>query len=374
MRKRIIYLLIIVFSFITLGFLSIKNTNAYSYNVDSPYITYNLPLNQGSGFAYIFDSDMLANGYVIKLSDNVGFVCVLELSRYKIFRYFDRQGNMDYEIDLSNSISNLFYLQFCWDYVENKMYFYINSIQFTITNRQDDSPIISNISIPTLSYYLEIDDNTFKSYYLSQQANINVTFGYSAYPNERVYGLFDLYSFDIQNNFSNAIDEQVEFLFNDIKGDIPVNYYNYLINLSYYRGYGIGYNTGDYVGYTRGYNEGNNEGYNDGYQDGFEDGVMSLNAYDSGYDDGYSIGYTQGIHDSDAYDIGYSTGYYAGYDAGEQAETAINPVFSILANVFTAVGTILEIKLGPGLTIGTLVFIPLFFAVIGFILWIWRRN
>ena len=71
---------------------------------------------------------------------------------------------------------------------------------------------------------------------------------------------------------------------------------------------------------------------------------------------------------------GYQAGYQAGYNQGQTGDTAMTPVFNVLTHVFTSLGSILSIELVPHIPLGLFLLVPLFFAVLGLILWIWRRN
>lgn len=71
---------------------------------------------------------------------------------------------------------------------------------------------------------------------------------------------------------------------------------------------------------------------------------------------------------------GYNLGYSAGYNAGQAGENAISPFFRVLTDIFTSIGAIFSIELVPNIPLGLFILVPLFFAVLGIILWIWRRN
>lgn len=74
------------------------------------------------------------------------------------------------------------------------------------------------------------------------------------------------------------------------------------------------------------------------------------------------------------YDYGLDIGYERGYEAGQQGENAISPVFNLLEHIFTILGAIFTIELAPHVPLGVFLLVPLFFAIGGLILWIWRRN
>lgn len=126
--------------------------------------------------------------------------------------------------------------------------------------------------------------------------------------------------------------------------------------------------------YATAYNLGLTDGYDDGYDDGVSDGEQI--GYDNGYDDGEQIGYNNGYGDglTYGYDLGYASGYDDGYIDGENGESAVSKAVGVIGSIFGAVGTVLSIELFPGIPLGLFFLVPLFFAVLGLILWIWRRN
>lgn len=67
-------------------------------------------------------------------------------------------------------------------------------------------------------------------------------------------------------------------------------------------------------------------------------------------------------------------GYDVGYIAGQQGENAISPIWNLLQGIFGTIGAIFSIELAPHVYIGYFFLVPLFFGVVGLILWIWRRN
>lgn len=141
--------------------------------------------------------------------------------------------------------------------------------------------------------------------------------------------------------------------------------YTYAYNIGYTEGYQLGYDEGYLAGQTAGYNSGYTAGYNDGVND-------NQTAFDRGYSDGYQDGYAYGtVH---GYDEGYQTGYNVGLNEGIQGATPVSQTVTLLGSIFGAIGTVLSIQLFPGFTLGLLILVPLFFAVLGLILWIWRRN
>lgn len=100
----------------------------------------------------------------------------------------------------------------------------------------------------------------------------------------------------------------------------------------------------------------------------------------NGYNGGYAYGYQQGLdaNDQESYDTGYYYGYLKGkedgYDDGAQGNNAISSAVNVLKSIFSAIGAIFTIELFPHITIGLFLLVPLFFGVLGLILWIWRHN
>lgn len=114
--------------------------------------------------------------------------------------------------------------------------------------------------------------------------------------------------------------------------------------------------------------------------------TLIARGYSGGYDAGYSAGYTDGGGSEDAYydgyqqglnvgrQVGYQLGYDTGYDDGASGNNAVSSFINILTSIFTGIGAIFSIELFPHITIGLFLLVPLFFGVLGLILWIWRHN
>lgn len=107
-------------------------------------------------------------------------------------------------------------------------------------------------------------------------------------------------------------------------------------------------------------------GYDNGYSEGFSAGgsASTETAYQNGYSQGYSVGLNRGEQ----------IGYGRGYDAGQSGDNAVSSFINILTSIFTGIGAIFSIQLFPHVTIGVFFLVPLFFGVLGLILWIWRHN
>lgn len=94
----------------------------------------------------------------------------------------------------------------------------------------------------------------------------------------------------------------------------------------------------------------------------------SNTAYFNMYKNNYNLGYNRG------YSTGYNEGYDGGYDDGQTGENAISPIWNLFQGIFRTIGAIFTIELAPHVYIGYFFLVPLFFGVVGLILWIWRRN
>ena len=83
-------------------------------------------------------------------------------------------------------------------------------------------------------------------------------------------------------------------------------------------------------------------------------------AYNGGYSEGYIVGYNEGLDNSTQYESGYDDGYQVGYDDGTALSTDVRPMFESL---ITFIGSVFMLTIFPGVTIGTLVSIPIMFAL-----------
>lgn len=388
MKKIKIFLLVItILLMILFLFATCHKTNAYTYTYNNPldetHITYSAQTNNSLAMILNLNSDSFN---VFSIYDSVSlhyYVDCIYSSSYYTFRLWNNDIGLsypEYTVNFSN-VDKYFYLQLCYDYIDDKVYLLISPINFTISNRQDDSPYISNIFLPTGGGVLwELDNSYFINNFISSQSSTYIKISYvSSY---YFTGLYNLWTFDAVSQLSQDVEEQIDFIFDDLKSSIPITYLNNLINTYYYQGYNAGYNTG----YLRGDNDGFNRGYQQGYQEGSDDTRQV--AYDEGYLDGESDGYQRGLQSQTAYqegyDVGYSdgeqslapyqNGYDKGYSDGQAGNTAITPIFNTLKGVFAVVGTVMSVELAPHVPLGIFILVPLFFACIGLILWIWRRN
>lgn len=106
------------------------------------------------------------------------------------------------------------------------------------------------------------------------------------------------------------------------------------------------------------YNDLRITGYRGGYNQGYIDGGSS--STETAYQNGYQKGYLKGKED--------------GYDDGAQGNNAVSSAINVLSSIFGAIGAIFSIELFPHITLGLFLLVPLFFGVLGLILWIWRHN
>jgi hypothetical protein len=100
-------------------------------------------------------------------------------------------------------------------------------------------------------------------------------------------------------------------------------------------------------------------------------------AYQEGETDGYNEGYFDGYDDGnfDGFENGYDAGFNDGYDVGYEANTAGNEgLFDMMASLFGGVGAVFNIYVLPSITLGMLVFVPIIFALLMFIIKILRGG
>jgi hypothetical protein len=109
------------------------------------------------------------------------------------------------------------------------------------------------------------------------------------------------------------------------------------------------------LGLSASYTEGNEDGYYEGQEDGFDLG------YGEGYEEGNADGYNEG------YEIGYGDGFEANV-AGNEG------LFDMMASLFGGVGAVFNIYVLPSITLGMLVFVPIIFALLMFIIKILRGG
>lgn len=84
--------------------------------------------------------------------------------------------------------------------------------------------------------------------------------------------------------------------------------------------------------------------------------------YNSGFGVGYIEGYNEGFENGSdqSFSVGYDEGYNVGYDEGLSADLNVAPLFTQL---ITHIGSVFGLVIFPGVTIGTLVSIPIAFAL-----------
>lgn len=128
-----------------------------------------------------------------------------------------------------------------------------------------------------------------------------------------------------------------------------------------------------------------NETYNLDYYEGISDlgGIRVTHyipelTYEDGYQDGYSVGYGEGLEKGKTladeweftrgYNNGYSVGYDKGYNKGISENFETGGFGLMLKQVFTSVGSFLEIELLPGIPFSAIIAVPIVFGIISFIL------
>lgn len=132
-----------------------------------------------------------------------------------------------------------------------------------------------------------------------------------------------------------------------ISNDRTVHSFNYYVGSSRLEGYRIKYTIPDYT-----YEDGYDDGYHDGYLKGKED------SNDFYYEQGYQEGYIDG----------HEYGYNSGYNKGISENMETGGFGLMLKQVFTSVGSFLEIELLPGIPFGAIIAVPIVFGIIAFIL------
>lgn len=92
-------------------------------------------------------------------------------------------------------------------------------------------------------------------------------------------------------------------------------------------------------------------------------------SWGEGYTDGYIDGFTDG--EDNAYPVGYDDGYEDGLSALEDTNSGL---LDILSSLFGAVGNVFNIYVFPGITMGMLVFVPIIFAMLLFVIKLLRGG
>lgn len=113
-------------------------------------------------------------------------------------------------------------------------------------------------------------------------------------------------------------------------------------------------NSVDYNSFQNGYEEGKKVGYEEGSKDGYMEGKQN------GVEEGSQQGYEKGLEE------GESIGYEKGYSDGISTK-GFNP-FTLLSTAFESVSKLLSVNVFGGITLATLISIPLMFLVVLFIL------
>lgn len=227
--------------------------------------------------------------------------------------------------------------------------------------------VLENITINTLNdneYFFMTEQYIALRKGINRNAN---TYIIEAIETASYYTLFTI-RITINKNFVDSeyggLPYITKFFRDDLLLYIQYDLYNEVYNDGYGEGFVDGRDYGRSIGYQEGYADGQYDGYWSGYDDGKADG------YDEGYNDGYDEGNWYGYNEG--YDIGYDIGYDNGYDNGYNkgiSENIENGGFGLmLKQVFTSVGSFLEIELLPGIPFGAIIAVPIIFGIIAFIL------
>lgn len=369
MKKiKIIGLIVLVLICIFIVFASCKKTKALEpsiyrgqgYNLtltdsNSGGCFYYLPTNNTSSMDLLFIdySTPAETGYMIiyKNNSNIGM-------------YFNNGTGMTaFSKSFTGNSSRIcyFYIILGSTTIDNDVKLCINYgyKYYTGTGFVDDTAYYYFDNIPGQSYQ-SINDAyaTSTGLYIQPYYNSSDTFR----------GYTDGYIFDVLD-YSDAFSEAVP----DIKYDYLSYAESSILSNLYQYGYQVGYQAGYNDGYDQAYSDYYMPRYNQGYNAGYNDGVNdNQTAYNHGYDDGAADGYRDGM--IAGLTQGYNDGYNDGVADGMAGATPMSQATTLVGSIFTAIGSILSIQLFPGFSLGLLILVPLFFSVLGLILWIWRRN
>jgi hypothetical protein len=176
--------------------------------------------------------------------------------------------------------------------------------------------------------------NEYKLYLdVSSSSSSTINFAYIQTINVNNYGYYDSFFYIVDDAFGSLFLPSYTSLTLTLLSTSATRYFDawYLKDLGISEAYGQGENDGYDMGYNQGYGDGEEFGYEQGYETGFEDGFNELNNTASG-------------------------------------------LFQILGSAFTSVGSIFNIMILPGITIGMLVFVPIIFALLLFIIKILRGG
>lgn len=340
MRRLKIISCIIILCVFTLSFYCVK-TKALS----SGFSGYRVSIserNQGE-YSYIaiynLNENVSSFNYVELNSQDFTYL-VINNNQIQIYKYASGQYAIVDSFYLSTGI-----LQVSVDYDVTDLYLIIYELSIDLQHYQGSSPSLGGIT-RTLKTRVILDNS-----YLTQWRNNDLDIYLLPNSGTLPIGLLN-YSYVDANDTLTSINSWVD---NQLENSLLIN------NLL-----------------SRAYNYGSTDGYDSGYNAGVADGEDV--GYDNGYSEGYDTGYSDGTIDGeeqgyiDGYGVGYDDGYLVGYDDGTQGETIFSPIFAIMQQIFGAIGQFLAIEIAPHLPLGIFVFVPLFFGVVGLILWIWRRN
>lgn len=337
-KKLKIFAIIVLIILVALLFLgNCKKTNALS----SGFIGYNVNIserNQGQySYVAIYNlNENVSSFNYVELNSQEFTYLVINNNQIQIYRYASGQYTIVDSFYLTTGI-----LQVSVDYDVTDLCLIIYELSIDLQQYQGSSPALSGIT-RTLKTRLILNNS-----YLNQWQNNDLDIYLLPNSGTLPIGLLN-YSYVDSNDTLTSINTWVD---NQLENSLL---FNNLLSRAY--------NYGTTDGYEEGYNIGVSDGEDVGYDNGYGDG------YDVGYADGDTAGYNTG------YNAGYNAGYNTGYDDGQEGETALSPVFRIISDIFSAIGSIMAIELVPHIPLGLFILVPLFFSALGLILWIWRRN
>lgn len=360
----IMFLLAAIFLFATCKKTKALENVLYSYEIDMSVDTNN---------------SIVINGNVPEISINSSeIISIVNLGTTNLFDiYISRISDNYYRIQLNHqNSSGIFSQNF------NKDFQGFSIIIGEYRNSQNGTELFmslilwgNNISnnvvyLDKVVYYYFFDNLQGQEYNDLLTRYINSFVRYRVYPrgNSKFTSNINLFTYDLLDYDPNIYDTPSEIV-GEVIGDIQPYFSNIIPSTFYNAGYTAGYQAGYDDGYAAGQTFGYNSGYQVGYQDGLADNTTAYNhGYDDGYADGYRTGYDLGKTDGDA------IGYQRGLAEGMAGATPVSQTVGVVSSIFAGIGTVLSIQLFPGFPLGLLILVPLFFAVLGLILWIWRRN
>lgn len=339
MKKKIILTIIIALIVIILGFSACRTTKAYT----EEYTNQGDPYNAYIGF-YSYDLGGYNKGGSISevVGDNTNW-SYYDTREY--YYYIYRTNSQDFIALNFYSTSNKYYMQIIsiidGDTVWKKYTYEVNKDNYLIVAI---NPVGEEGFIYLKEYYLTPD-------YTPANANWNMTLSY-----------VKDYSFDYDtSNLGSGVEMSLCYNSN-YHGNYLYSRHEIDNTLSYNTIFNT-FKTNELFNIDRIINKGIQYGTQVAQYELEQETALN-----------YSKGYQAGLQQTEGYQTGYTNGYQAGVDDTMSGSSGVSPVLSLLTSLAAPINSIMSIRLAPNITIGTLIFIPLFFAALGLVLWIWRRN